>query len=182
MNKLLFIFTLFFTLLTSNAKSEYCWIKEFACKGGTGYVFIPNTQLWETNKEYIEHDGKKYFFSSEYRPIFKSVGLPKIGDEVALNSTTPLFGKEEINENIDMFKKYKTGIRDISEGFYVPAYDHYEIGFTFIGRNGDYPMQIGAKLKILGYETFSHGGFLGLFADKYLFAKVEVLDDGEYKF
>jgi len=182
MNKLLFILTLFFTLLTSNAKAEYCWIKEFACKGKTGYVFIPDTQLWETNKEYIEHDGKKYFFSSESRPIFKTLGLPKTGEEVILNNTTPIFSKEELTENINMFKQYKTGIEGISEGFYSQIYEHYEIGFVSVGTNGYYPMDTGAKLKILGYETFSHGGFMGLFADKYLFAKVEVLDDGEYKF
>ena len=117
------------------------------------------------------------------RPIFIKNGLPKIGDSVVLNVTTPLYSREEILQNIDIFKHYKSGLRDFTEAGYDHLNNRYEILYDYPNKNnGNFPMQPNAKLKILAYETFSHGGFLGLFADKYLFAKVEVLDDGEYEF
>jgi len=183
MNKLLFIFTLFFTLLTSNAKAEYCWM--IGCEGRVGYVFIPDVQLWEKNKEYVTlEDGKEYKINNIIpRAIFKTNGLPKIGDIVELSTTTPLYDDDEIKDKINIFKKYKSGIEDVSKGYFNSMYNHLLISYNSVDTDyAYYPMDADTKLKILGYKTFKHGGFLGLFADKYLFAEVEVIEDGNKEY
>ncbi len=183
MNKLLFIFTLFFTLLTSNAKAEYCWM--IGCEGRVGYVFIPDTQLWDKDKEYITlEDGKEYKIDTiTDRPVFKTNGLPKVGEIVELSITTALYSKEEIKKNINILKKYEKGIAEFSKGYFNQTYKHLVIYYESLSLYSDnYPMDKDTKLKILGYKTFKHGGFLGLFADKYLFAEVEVIEDGNKQY
>ncbi|MGD9637822.1 MAG: hypothetical protein AB7U85_02030 [Alphaproteobacteria bacterium] len=169
MKRLFFLIVLSFCLFTgSSVRAEYCWM--IGCEGAVGYVFLTEPQQWSEPKTSVVFNGKEYKISSPDDVfLFTKPGLPKIDEEVELNIGTPIYEEDEIIERSDMFKKFKSGLKEP----YIGVEDVWKISLTWPSDyDGDYPMAGGTILKILGYKTFSFDN------EDFLFAKVKIIKDG----
>ncbi len=161
---LFFAFVVFLLSQPKEAISEYCWM--IGCGGDIGYVFIPSEQIFYTPDSPIQYLNNDKYTRDASNRLFLEYGLPKVNDIVTLNSYAHLLQGNEIEKNKDVILNfghvYDDETRTVSIMEMLPG--------TF---DAAFPMQPGAKLKILGYHSF-----LGRVVHMPLFALVIVISDG----
>ncbi|WP_207483885.1 hypothetical protein [Arenibaculum pallidiluteum] len=148
-------------MIPANAIAEYCWM--IGCVGRVGYVFLPSTQFvsdWNTERASISYTDCE---APNRWHVFEEPGLPLVNSTVTLAwDMTPLLGADEIPLSEEQLRQSPLYLDPVTR----------ECRERDVRFEGAYPMQKGAKLRILGYTAVGPDPALSN-----VYALVQVLTD-----
>lgn len=128
----------------SRSEAEPCWM--IGCAGRVGYVFMPDNTYQLAGKAHYKMDGQECIPPPAADPFGEDV-LPDVNSvQTIVIDNTPLIEAAEISSHLGSFPPVSI-IRDSSSGK-CQAVRKFPRDVQ-----GD-PMKAGAKVKVLGYQTF----------------------------
>lgn len=128
----------------SRSEAEPCWM--IGCVGRVGYVFMPDDMYRLAGKTHYYMDGQECTPPPHADPFGENV-LPDVNSvQTIVLDNAPLIEADEINSHLGSFTPVSI-VRDSSSG------KCQAVRKSPRDVQGD-PMKAGAKVKVLGYQTF----------------------------